>query len=317
MIMEPEATGRLPMNLDGVYSALVTAFDEAGELDLEGCRRSIEHNLAGGVQGIIPAGTTGEYYALSEAERLRLFDHTRDVVGDRARLIAGCNSGATREVIRYATAARELGYEAILLSVPHTSLPSQGELAAHYREIAGAVGLPIVLYNFPARSGVELGFECLDALVDVPEVVAMKEASSDFSRFLALRERYGERYQLCCGSDDQALDYFFWGVTSWIAGGANVLPRHHVALLEAAVRGDWHEARRLWQGLLPWVQHMESGRYTQKAKLGMEVQGVRVGAVRAPLRPIASDEAADYRRVLEAARATPLPAGTAAELIVR
>ena len=95
-----------------------------------------------------------------------------------------------------------------------------------------------------------------------------------------------------------------------------MLPRHHVALLETAVRGDWHEARRLWQGLLPWIQHMESGRYNQKAKLGMEVQGVRVGAVRAPLRPIASDEAADYRRVLEAARATPLPAGTAAELIV-
>ena len=261
------------MILEGVWSPVVTAFDAPGELDLEGCTRAIEHNLAGGVRGIIPAGTTGEYYALSEPERLRVFTHAREVVGDRAQLMAGCNSGSTREVVRLASAARELGYEALLLSAPHTSLPTQAELAEHYRDVAGAVGLPIVLYNFPARAGVEIGFECLDALTDTPLVVAIKESSGDFSRFLALQKRYGDRFQLSCGSDDQALDYFFWGVTSWIAGAANVAPRHHVALLEAARRGDWDEARALWAVLLPWIQEMEAGSYTQKAKLGMEEQG--------------------------------------------
>ncbi|MDX6526229.1 MAG: 4-hydroxy-tetrahydrodipicolinate synthase, partial [Gaiellales bacterium] len=141
------------MLLEGVYTPVVTPFDDEGEIDLETLTRVIEHQLQSGIRGIVSCGTTGEYYACTFDERVALMTHTRDIA-QGAHLLAGCNAGSTREVIRLGLAARDLGYDALLLSAPHTSLPSQAELGAHYASVAAAVGLPIVLYNYPARAGV-------------------------------------------------------------------------------------------------------------------------------------------------------------------
>jgi 4-hydroxy-tetrahydrodipicolinate synthase len=296
------------MQIEGVYTPVVTPFDADGELDLDAYGRLIEHVLAGGVRGLVPCGTTGEYYALTFDERVALLAHCRDVAAGRAQLIAGVNAGSTREVIRHGETARELGYDALMLAVPHTSLPSQPELAAHYRSVAEAVGLPIVLYNFPARAGVEVGFECLDEVADVPEIVAIKESSGDFSRFLALRKRYAGRIEIMCGSDDQAVDYFAWGVRSWLAGTSNVLPEAHVAVVDSANAGDIAEARRIFDGLLPWIQTMEAGAYNQKAKLGLAHLGLDCGGVRQPLLPLDAAAAADLLALLDDARAVTLGA---------
>jgi 4-hydroxy-tetrahydrodipicolinate synthase len=295
------------MQLEGVYTPVVTPFDEQGEIDFETLTRVIEYQVQNGVRGIVSCGTTGEYYACTFDERLALMAHTRDVTQGEAQLVAGCNSGSTREVIRLGTAARELGYDALLLSAPHTSLPSQAELGAHYAAVASGVGLPIILYNYPARAGVEIGVEALDAIADLPEIVAIKESSGDFSRFLSLRRRYRGRIEVMCGSDDQAVDYFSWGVRSWLAGTANVLPRQHVAVLESALRGDHALAHRLFEGMLPWVQDMESGSYNQKAKLGLAHVGIDCGSVRQPLLALAPETAAETLRVLDDALAVELP----------
>ncbi len=296
------------MRFEGVYTPIVAPFGADDELDLDVYARLVEHQLDGGVRGLVPNGTTGEYYALSFEERARLLEHARDVAAGRAQLIAGCNAASTREVIRHGEVARELGYDALLLAAPPTSLPSQRELAAHYTTVADAVGLPIVLYNFPARAGVEIGLECLDAIADHPLIVALKESSGDFSRFLAVRRRYAGRIEVICGSDDQAVDYFSWGVRSWLAGTANVLPHQHVAVMDAANRGDLQEAFRIFDGLLPWIQNMESGSYNQKAKLGLASQGFDCGDVRQPLLPLPADDAAALLADLDAALAVPLGA---------
>ena len=208
-------------------------------------RRLIEHCIAGGVAGLVIAGTTGEGYALRADERLKLFAAAHRQVGGRVSLIAGCNAGSTREVIELVLCAKEFGYHAILLSAPHTSLPSPRELAAHFEMVAQEVCLPIILYNFPARAGVEMTLEVLERLRDIPEIVAIKEASGDFSRFLMMRRVLGDDIAVCCGSDDQAYDYFIWGGQSWIAGTANVLPREHVEVLAAVRRGDLEGGRAL------------------------------------------------------------------------
>jgi 4-hydroxy-tetrahydrodipicolinate synthase len=295
------------MLLEGVYTPVVTPFDDEGEIDLETLTRVIEHQLQSGIRGIVSCGTTGEYYACTFDERVALMTHTRDVVEGGAHLLAGCNAGSTREVIRLGLAARDLGYDALLLSAPHTSLPSQAELGAHYASVAAGVGLPIVLYNYPARAGVEIGFDALDAIADLAEIVAIKESSGDFSRFLTLRRRYEGRIEVMCGSDDQAVDYFSWGVRSWLAGTANVLPLQHVVVLEAALRGDHALAHRLFEGMLPWVQDMESGSYNQKAKLGLGHLGIACGDVRQPLLPLAAATRAENLRVLDLALAVELP----------
>ncbi len=299
------------MQLEGVYTPVVTPFDAEGEIDFDTLTRVIEHQLQSGARGIVSCGTTGEYYACTFDERVALMRHTRDVAQGTAQLVAGCNSGSTREVVRLGLEARELGYDALLLSAPHTSLPTQRELGGHYAAVAAAVGLPIILYNYPARAGIEIGFEALDAIADLPEIVAIKESSGDFSRFLALRRRYEGRVEVMCGSDDQAVDYFSWGVRSWLAGTANVLPLQHVVVLEAALRGDHALAHQLFEGMLPWIQNMESGSYNQKAKLGLSRVGIGCGDVRPPLLPLDTATAADYLRALDDARAVELPARAA------
>ena len=168
--------------------------------------------------------------------------------------------------------------------------------------------MPVILYNFPARAGVEIGIECLDAIADHPGIVAIKESSGDFSRFLHLRRRYADRLTIVCGSDDQAVDYFAWGVRAWLAGTANVLPRHHAEIVAAANRGDIDSARRGFEAILPWVQDCESGAYNQKMKLGLRAQGIECGDVRAPLRPLDGDAAARYLDVLAVAVAAPMAA---------
>ncbi len=137
------------------------------------------------MRGIVSGGTTGEYYALSDAERVDVMRHTHEVAAGRAQLVAGCNSGSTRAGDRRSPAPqRDIGYDALMLAAPPTSLPRQHELAAHFVAVAEACGLPTILYNYPARAGVEIGFECLDLVAEHPLIVGLKESSGDFSRFL-------------------------------------------------------------------------------------------------------------------------------------
>lgn len=273
-------------DLEGVYVPVITPFSDDDAIDESSLTAILEFQLAAGVRGIVAMGTTGEYYAMSVAERLQAMQHIAITVGDRAQLIAGCNAGSTREVIALAVAAQELGYQAIMLAAPYTSLPTQRELAGHYLAVARATDLPIILYNYPARAGVEIGFECLDAVADDSQIIAIKESSGDFSRFLALKQRYEGRVAVMCGSDDQAADYFFWGVRSWLAGTANVLPQHHVNIMNRANEGQYSKAQCLFAGILPWIQNMESGSYNAKAKAGLAHQGFTVGKVRQPLLPL-------------------------------
>jgi len=289
----------MTLELEGVYVPVVTPFDGDGDVHSTTLTAVIERSLDAGVRGIVSCGTTGEYYALNEAERIDVMRHTHEVAAGRAQLVAGCNAGSTRMAIELAYLARDIGYDALLLPAPPTSLPQARELVAHFSAIAEAAELPTILYNYPARSGVEIGFECLDRVADHPLIVGIKESSGDFSRFLAMRDRYAGRITIMCGSDDQAADYFFWGVRSWLAGTANVLPRQHVEILNAANSGDLAGVRKQFEQILPWVQHMEAGSYNQKVKLGLRHLGLDCGEVRQPLLPLTEDDAATLIEVLD------------------
>jgi len=291
------------MKLQGVYAPIVTPFDDEETIDFDVLKRLIDFVLANGVVGLIPGGTTGEVYAFSEQERLDLFQFVKDYAGGKATLIAGTNSGATRDIIRYSQIAEKMGYDALMVAVPPYSRPNQRELLEHYRVVAESVSLPIVLYNFPWRAGTEVGYEVLDGLVEQKNVVAIKEASSDMSRVYEMRLRYGDRFQVSCGSDDQALDYFLWGSTSWIGGGASCAPRQHADVLDAALKGDFVTARARMDKLMPMLRNMESGGYTQKVKVGCELQGIPVGRPRRPLLPLLAEDRAEFERVFKIATA--------------
>lgn len=287
------------MRLQGIYAPIVTPFHADESINYPVLEQLIEYLIQNKISGLVPGGTTGEVYAWSDQERLDIFQFVKDKVNGRVALIAGTNSGATRDVIRYSQAAERMGYDALMVAVPPYSRPTQRELLAHYEAVARAVKIPIVLYNFPWRAGTEVGFDVMDGLTKYDHVVGIKEASSDMSRVYAMRARYGARYQIVCGSDDQALDYFLWGATAWIGGAASCAPRQHADVLEAALAGDFVTARARMDKLMPLLRSVESGSYLQKVKLGCELLGIPVGAPRLPLLPLADDDRAEFEKIFK------------------
>jgi 4-hydroxy-tetrahydrodipicolinate synthase len=287
------------MHIEGVYVPVVTPFNDDESIDEAAFAAAIERLIASGAAGIVVGGTTGEYYAMSMQERTHQLTIAAQLVGRRVQMVAGCNTGATRDVIALAQHARSLGYDAIMLAAPPTSLPSQEQLAAHVRAAALEGGVPVILYNYPARAGVEFGFECLDLLAAMPEVVAIKESSGDFSRFLAVNARYDGRITVMCGTDDQAFDYMMWGVRSWLAGTANVLPAQHVGFVNTMLKGDIDLGRRQYSALLPFITYVESGSYNAKVKCGMNHLRAPAGTVRRPMTALPAADAAEFAAIID------------------
>ncbi|AZZ92693.1 4-hydroxy-tetrahydrodipicolinate synthase [Hahella sp. KA22] len=289
------------MNIDGVLVPVVTPFDDRNQIDYPALGRLLDHLIESGVRGIVACGTTGEYYTLSVEERRDLMAYIARHVGSRALLIAGVNDTHTAGSIAKAKEAREMGYQALMLAPPIYCLPQQHEIIQHYQSVSTAVGMPIIMYNFPARSGVEISIEAVMELARDKNIVGIKESSGDFSRALTLINANLPNFQVVCGSDDQAADYFFWGVRSWIGGAANYLPKEHVALIEAAQAGDYQRLRDGMRKILPALKNQEKADYNQKAKVGCAYIGYPVGDTRPPLASISEEDKAEFLEALAAA----------------
>ena len=195
--------------------------------------------------------------------------------------------------------ARDLGYGTVLLSAPFYATPAPDELIAHYRSVLDAVDVDIVLYNYPPKVGVEVGLDVLNAFVDEPRVLGIKELSGNLLRAIDIRSRYGTRYQLTNGSDDQTLDFYLWGATSWICGPANCMARACVDLVNTIEAGDWLAARDRMQVIYGAMSSLESGKFVQKVKYGCELVGTPVGVGRGPLLPLDADEKGAFRKAME------------------
>lgn len=282
------------MNLNGILVPIVTPFDANNQLNEAALERLVECFIEAGVGGIVACGTTGEYYALSAQERRRVLEIVARTGRGRTTLIAGVNSMSPAEAISRIREAEELGYEALMLSPTPYSLPGQNEVVAYFKEVAAATELPIVMYNFPARIGIQIELESVYELAKVRNIVGIKESSDNFSRVVAMVNANLPDFQVVCGCDDQAADFLFWGVRSWISGGANVFPAEQVQMLKAAEQEDWDTVRRMMAAMLPAIAAMESGNYNQKAKLGCVRHGIDVGSVRLPLLPVDAQERDDF-----------------------
>ncbi|MEX3772539.1 4-hydroxy-tetrahydrodipicolinate synthase [Pseudomonas sp. MYb118] len=288
------------MKLNGILPALVTPFDQAGKVDHETLATILEKQLAAGVSGFVPLGSTGEYYALTNDERRQILATVKEVVGNRGTLIAGANGSCTREVLEQIRQTVDAGYTNLLIAPPYYALPSQEELLAHYHTILESFPeINVVLYNYPIRTNVEVGMDVVAALNDHPRVIGIKESSGNLLRAIEIGEHH-KGIQLSCGSDDQALDFYLWGASSWICGPANIFPEKVVDFHRKFTSGDIHGAQDVMRNLFPVMANLESGKFVQKVKYGTELSGFKVGNARAPLLPLTDDEKTEFRRVFEA-----------------
>ena len=279
----------------GIFPALVTPMTDTEEIDLAAHGEMVDYLITtGGVHGVIPLGSTGEYYALTPGERKEVLRATIEAAGGRVPVLAGANAGATHEVVRYCRQAEELGAAGVLLAAPYYSLPTTDELFEHFRVVNDSISIPIMLYNYPGRTGVDMTPDLIDRLADLENVKYVKESSGDVTRVSEIIRRSGDRITTFCGCDTAALESFVLGAVGWVGGVVNVLPKEHVELFELAVtKQDIPAARELYYKLLPVLALMEGGgKYTQFVKAGCRLRGHPAGPPRRPLLPATEEEVA-------------------------
>lgn len=237
--------------LQGVYTAILTPFRQ-GKVDFQALEALVERQIAAGIHGVVPCGTTGESSTLSDAEKIEIFRRVVAVAGKRCQVIAGVGTNDTHHSVELARAAVEAGADAGLVITPYYNKPTAEGLYHHFRTIAEAVpALPLVLYNVPGRTGVSLTVETIDRLADVPGIVAIKEATSNLVFDAEIIARCGERLTMLSGDDAISFPLWCLGGRGVICVASNVVPERMVALWNAFEKGDLAAARRLHLKLLP------------------------------------------------------------------
>ncbi|MFF0088492.1 4-hydroxy-tetrahydrodipicolinate synthase [Streptomyces canus] len=272
--------------------AMITPFDEAGALDLDGAQALADHLAREGCDGLVLSGTTGESPTTTDAEKAALVMAVREAVGERASVVTGVGTSDTRHTVELTLAAEKAGADGVLVVSPYYSRPPQDALEAHFGEIADASGLPVMLYDIPGRTGTRIEPETMIRLAEHPRIVAVKDCSYDLLGTQKVLNRTELAYYAGC--DEQILALYAVGAAGYVSTVANVVPAQLRAILDMFEAGDTPVSARLQQRATPLIEAMMSAGLpgTVTAKALLNALGLPAGPVRAPLRP-AGREAAD------------------------
>jgi 4-hydroxy-tetrahydrodipicolinate synthase len=288
----------------GVYPAATTQFAADLSLDTAAYRKVIMALVDDGVDGLVLLGTVGENNSLRPEEKRLVLETAVAAVGGKVPLIAGVSELTTDRAMEFARDAEKLGVDGFMLLPAMVYVPTDEELVAHFRAVAGATRLPIMLYNNPPAYRVSIGLDTLEKLAAVPNIVAVKESSPDPRRFTDIINRFGDRFTLMAGLDDLALEGFMLGAAGWVSGLTSAFPRESVALVQAVERGDWLEARRIYRWFMPLLHLDADHDLVQSIKLAEQLMGRGSERVRMPRLPLSGARRADVTARVERCKAT-------------
>jgi 4-hydroxy-tetrahydrodipicolinate synthase len=283
----------------GIIPAVVVPFAEDDSIDLDALRANIGHLIEGRVHGLIVNGTMGEAGSLSDDERALVIGAALEVADGRLPVTVGVSSASTAASARYAEQARVAGAHGVMCLPPVLYQGTPSELAAHFAAVAEAAGLPVMAYNNPVASGIDLTPETIaEIAADVPGVAAVKECSGDARRIAALLG--ATELEVLVGGDDWALEGFAAGATGWVSGVANVAPAECVDLFDAVKEGRLAEARELYRRLLPLARLDMTPWLVQYFKGAMDAVGLTGGRTRAPRLPLGAEQQQLLREAVDA-----------------
>jgi 4-hydroxy-tetrahydrodipicolinate synthase len=269
-----------------------------GSLDLEATQRGIERLIEGGVRGLVMMGMVGENSSLRPDEKLNVLHAALESARGRVAVLSGVAEFTTAQGAEYARKCEQLRIDGLMLFPAIGYKCDAGETEGHYRAVAQASALPILIYNNPVGYGVDVTPEILQRLADCPTLVAIKEESYDVRRVTDIYNLLGNRYEVVCGVDDLVLESAILGVTAWVSGMANVYPRESVQLLQLAAAGNWVQARTLYRALTP-IFHLDTKpKLVQYIKLAAQMKGQGSEWVRAPRLPLSGAERTMVERVV-------------------
>jgi 4-hydroxy-tetrahydrodipicolinate synthase len=269
---------------EGTYTALVTPFRDDQSIDWEALDALVEAQIAGGVSGIVPCGTTGESPTVNHEDHLAIIARTVKRVAKRTQVVAGCGSNSTAEAIHLSREAQRSGVDAVMIVVPYYNRPSQDGLVQHFTTVAREVTCPVVLYNVPSRTGADLLPDAVGQILDAaPNVVAMKEASGNVLRAQELVRRFGARLTVLSGDDALTLAMIAVGARGVISVTSNLLPAAVARATQLALSGDRDEARAAHLALVPVHEAMFVEPNPAPVKAALAAKGVMRDVVRGPL----------------------------------
>jgi 4-hydroxy-tetrahydrodipicolinate synthase len=272
----------------GSITALVTPFKD-GAVDEAGLRKFINWQIENGTHGVVPVGTTGESPTLSHKEHERVIEITVDEIKGRVPVIAGAGSNSTAEAIAFSQHAERVGADAVLIVTPYYNKPTQDGMYAHFKAINDAIGIPIIIYNIPARSVVDMSVDTMARLYELKNIIGVKDATANIARVSQQRRAMGADFIQLSGEDATALGFMAHGGHGCISVTANVAPRLCAEMQTACLKGDYEAALKVQDRLMPLHDSLFVETNPSPAKYATAVLGLMEEDVRLPLLPVSEN----------------------------
>ncbi len=290
----------MSVRYSGVIVSQVTPFTDRGELDEPCLRRLVDRQVAAGVHGFLMVGNCGEFVGLTDEERVRVVAVAVEQAKGKVPIIAGDFHPSTAQAVALARAYREAGADSILLTPPYFVRPSVDGIAEYFKDVAAEGGLPVVVYNNPGRTGVDLTPTIMRKLYGLPGVVGLKECSRDLAQMAQKAQEAPADFAILYGDDDMFLESLLMGAVGGILAAANLVPETLLEIYDqfANPGGDLRRAAELQNRLLPMILSWYTINHPGPLKQAMAMAGWPVGPVRKPLQPASQEQIAEMRRTL-------------------
>lgn len=288
------------MNFGRVSTAMVTPFDRKGNIDFTKTTQLIHYLIENGSDSLVVAGTTGESPTLTKEEKIALFRHVVKVVNGRIPVIAGTGSNNTHASIELTKKAEEAGVDAIMLVAPYYNKPSQEGMFQHFKVIAESTSLPVMLYNIPGRSSVNVSPETIVRLSKIENIVAVKEASGDLDNMTEILSNTTDDFMLYSGDDGLTLPVLSIGGAGIVSVASHIIGNEMQEMVSSFLGGNITHAAQLHQKLLPIMKGLFTSPNPTPVKTALQMKGLDVGSVRLPLIPLTEVERAKLSHLLEA-----------------
>ena len=283
----------------GACTALVTPFLD-GRVNYPMMEMLLRRQMDAGIKAVVVCGTTGESPTLSDDEKLELFHRCKTYVGDNCLIIAGTGSNDTAHAVELSRSAEEEGADALLVVSPYYNKATPDGLFAHFLTIAGNVNIPVIIYNVPSRTGVDIPISVYKRLASIPNIAGVKEASSDITKITRIKRECPQNFSVWSGNDDQIVPVMALGGDGVISVLSNVLPTQTQAMAQAALAGDFDTAASLQCQLLPLIELLFCEVNPIPVKAAMKMIGYDCGGCRLPLTAMTSDNATKLKQMLSA-----------------
>ncbi|MCX5480694.1 4-hydroxy-tetrahydrodipicolinate synthase [Kaistia geumhonensis] len=273
----------------GTYTVMITPFDAEGGVDLAATADFVDWQIAEGIHGLVPLGSTGEFLSLTDDEKAAVAETVIRKADGRVPVLIGTGAESTDDVIRYSRQAEQLGADGVMIIPPFYSTPTEDELFEHYRRIGEAISLPIMIYNNPATANVDLTPRIVERLSRIDNVRYIKESTMDVTRIRDILDFCGDRMTVFGGI--MGFESFLEGAEGWVAVGSNIMPREMAELFSLwADRRDFDGARALYHRVLPVIRLVAGHRYVSGSKAALAMMGRPVGGPRPPRLPLPEAE---------------------------